>query len=185
MRSKEAKLEILIREPAPEDAGVLGEIHVRAWQAAYRGGLMPDDYLDGLSADDRAETWRGALGRDPRPRSFRLVAEADRHVSGFALGGPEAGQEDSSRGELYALNIDPSVWGHGIGRSLLESAERRLSESGFPAAVLWVHPDNERARGFYETLGWEVEGTTRTEEVLGVMVPEIRYLRRLRRRSGT
>lgn len=177
--AREVTLEILIRQPEPDDADMLGEIHVRAWQAAYRGGLMPDDYLDELSVEDRAEIWRAALGREPRSRSFRLVAEADRRVAGFALGGPEAGEEDSIRGELYAINIDPRIWGQGVGRALLEAAESRLAASKFRVAVLWVHPDNERARRFYESTGWEVEGATRTEDVLGVTVPEIRYLRRL------
>ena len=27
-------------------------VHVRSWQVAYRG-LFPDDYLDGLRAEDR------------------------------------------------------------------------------------------------------------------------------------
>ena len=35
-----------IRAAVDTDAGDLGAVHVRAWEAAYRGGLMPDEYLD-------------------------------------------------------------------------------------------------------------------------------------------
>jgi hypothetical protein len=38
----------VIRQPTVDDADALGRTHVRAWQAAYRGGLMPDEYLDSL-----------------------------------------------------------------------------------------------------------------------------------------
>jgi hypothetical protein len=34
------------------DTSTVGEVHVRAWQAAYRG-VMPDEYLNGLKPEDR------------------------------------------------------------------------------------------------------------------------------------
>jgi hypothetical protein len=44
--------------------------------------------------------------------------------------------------------------------------------------VLRVLPANARARRFYEIAGWVADGTERTMEVLGVVVPEVRYRRR-------
>jgi RimJ/RimL family protein N-acetyltransferase len=41
--------------------------------------------------------------------------------------------------------------------------------------VLWVVPDNTRARRLYESEGWTVDGVSRDEEVLGVVVTEVRY----------
>jgi hypothetical protein len=49
-----------VRPARPSDAGAMGALVVRAWQAAYRG-LMPDDYLDGLTVDDRADQWTRIL----------------------------------------------------------------------------------------------------------------------------
>jgi len=40
------------------------------------------------------------------------------------------------------------------------------------------------ARRFYEVAGWVADGTERTDEVLGVVVAEVRYRRRLERASG-
>jgi GNAT superfamily N-acetyltransferase len=37
-------------------------VHVRSWQAAYRG-LLPDEYLDGLRAEDRANRYTFDLVR--------------------------------------------------------------------------------------------------------------------------
>ena len=46
--------------------------------------------------------------------------------------------------------------------------------------MLRVLPANARARRFYEIAGWVADGTERTMEVLGVVVPEVRYRRRSR-----
>jgi len=168
-----------IREPVAADADRLGEIHVAAWQAAYRG-IMPDDYLDGLSAAARADHWRVGLSRDPRPGSVRLVAADDGDVPvGFLFGGPADGDADAVDGEVYVVNVHPEHWGTGAGSDLLIRAQEALAGGGFGTAVLWVVPGNQRARRFYERHGWRTDGETRTEEVFGTTVEEVRYRRDL------
>ncbi len=49
-----------IREAGPKDAEAIANVHVRAWQEAYRGQLT-DDYLDGLTVEDRLEQHRRTL----------------------------------------------------------------------------------------------------------------------------
>src|SRR4029450_12861223 len=105
------------------DAPAMGRLHVRAWQAAYRGH-MPDDYLDGLRASERAAGWGGGPGRG-RPRGAVLVAERDGEVVGFAALGPSPDPEGA--GELFAINVDPAHWGSGAGRALLEAAHDALA----------------------------------------------------------
>lgn len=168
-----------VRVPVVDDADRLGEIHVAAWQAAYRG-IMPDDYLDGLSAAERAGYWREGLSRPAGARSVRLVAvdEADSPI-GFLFGGPAGGDEAALDGEVYAVNVDPARWGRGAGTDLLCTAHDALSGFGFATAVLWVVPDNQRARRFYEHHGWRADGAERTDEVFGVTVEEVRYRRDL------
>jgi GNAT superfamily N-acetyltransferase len=165
---------VTVRRATVADAPAMGRLHVRAWQAAYRGH-MPDAYLDGLQASERAAGWERALGRD-RPRGAILVAERDGEVVGFANLGPA--EDPEGAGELYAINVDPAHWGTGAGRALLETAQDELARLGFAETVLWVLPANARARRFYELAGWACDGTERTAEVLGVVVPEVRYRRR-------
>jgi len=164
-----------VRRATADDAPAMGRVHVLAWQAAYRG-QMPDAYLDGLSAGDRARMWSSALAEDDRARAL-LVAEGDTGVVGFVVVGPALDGDEV--GELYAINVDPERWGTGVGRALLRAAEAELSTLGYTEAVLWVLPSNERARRFYESAGWHPDGSERTAEVLGVEVLEIRYRRRL------
>jgi GNAT superfamily N-acetyltransferase len=165
---------VTVRPAAVPDAPAMGRVHVRAWQAAYRGH-MPDDYLDGLRAEERAAHWERALGRDDLPGAI-LVAERAGEVIGFATVGPA--REPEAAGELYAINLDPDHWGTGAGRALLEAAQTELARLGVDETVLWVLTGNARARRFYEIAGWAADGAERTIEVFGVTVPEVRYRRR-------
>lgn len=169
--------EFVIRAAAGDDAPAMGAVHVRAWQSAYRG-VMPDAYLDALSAEERSEMWRSILGR--HDGSPVLVAVLDGQVVGFATVGVERTEgEPSTLGELYAMNLDPDVWGRGIGRALLHRATDELVRLGFADAVLWVVPENRRARALYESEGWHADGAVATEVILGVTVTDIRYRKAL------
>ena len=57
-------------------------------------------------------------------------------------------------GELYAINLDPQVWGRGFGRALLRDVTAELGGLGHREAVLWVVPQNDRARRLYESEDW-------------------------------
>jgi GNAT superfamily N-acetyltransferase len=171
---------VTVRHARAEDAAALGRAHVRAWQAAYRGQL-PDCYLDGLRAEERAAGWERGLQRD-RARDPVLVAERDGRVVGFAVVG--AAEDPRGGGELYAINVDPDHWGTGAGRALLLAAQDELARLGYGEAVLWVLPGNHRARRFYQAAGWVADGAERSAEVHGVVVPEVRYRRRLEPAAG-
>ncbi len=102
------------------------------------------------------------------------MATVDDEVVGFALVGPAGESQNDGVGELYAINVDPDHWGTGAGVALIDAAVDALQASGFTSAVLWVHPDNRRARAFYARRGWIDDGVDRQHEVLGVEVPETR-----------
>jgi hypothetical protein len=99
---------VRIRPASIDDADAVGEVHVRAWQSAYRG-MMPDDYLDGLQACDHATRWREHL-LSPPPDVQLLVIIDDRRVVGFACLGPARDSDaPGDIGQLYAINLDPDV----------------------------------------------------------------------------
>ncbi len=78
----------LIRTARPDDARSVAEVHVASWRHAYRG-LLPDDYLERLSVDDREAMWLGAFS-DPDPESGALVAEVGRPDRGVRVVRPES-----------------------------------------------------------------------------------------------
>ncbi len=165
-----------VRPARTGDAAEVAQVHVRAWQVAYRG-LLPDAYLDGLRADDRMSHYRfGAT--DPTLPST-LVADEDGAVCGFATVGPSQDPDAREAGEVLALYVDPSAWGLGVGRRLMARARAHLVQSGFTHAVLWVLVGNDRAQRFYRADGWSPDELQRTAEVWGVQVDELRYRRSL------
>ena len=159
------------------DAERIGAIQVRAWQATYRG-VMPDAYLDELDVDDRAAYWRGQVLALLPTQRLKVIVD-DGVVVGFAAVGPEHDGRAAGVGELYAINLDPRVWGRGLGRALLRDVTAELAGLGYREAVLWVVPQNDRARRFYESEQWRDDHVGRDDEVFGVVVPEMRYRRRL------
>ncbi len=163
-----------IREAEPDDAEALGRIHVRAWQAAYRGQLS-DGYLDTLSVEDRTEQWRVNLVRE-RSAWRTWVVEEGGTVVGWATTGPsEDADADDRTAEVYAIYLEPGHLGAGLGRALFEHATADLRARGFGSATLWVLRTNERARRFYEVAGWYADGATTAERVDCEMRPTVRY----------
>jgi GNAT superfamily N-acetyltransferase len=167
---------MLLRAAKPGDAMDVARVHVRSWQAGYRG-LLPDAYLDGLRPEERAARYRFASEnvRDP----VTIVAVDSGVIRGFATTSPARDLDVPEDGELCALYVDPEWWGRGVGRALIEAARLRLVEMGFGSAVLWLLAGNARADRFYRMDGWMPDGLRRSETMWGVAVNEVRYRRAL------
>ena len=167
---------MLLRLAEPHDALAVAQVHVRSWQEAYQG-LLPDNYLAQLRAEDRASQYDFAT-RDPlKPRT--IVALEDGQILGFATTAPSRDADLADYGELCALYVHPDRWGKGIGTALVAAARAHLFESGFRDALLWVLAGNLRAERFYRADLWTPDSQRRTQTLWGVTVDESRYLRRL------
>jgi GNAT superfamily N-acetyltransferase len=164
----------MVRPAGPQDARPVAEVHVSSWRHAYRG-LLPEDYLDKLSVDDREAMWLGAFS-DPEGRGGAFVAEIDGRVAGFASFGPTRDEDaPASTGEIPAIYVDPAVLGTGVGRELLAAATGGLRHAAFTRATLWVLEANERARSFYERAGWGWDGTVGHHMFDCANEPVVRY----------
>lgn len=160
-----------VRDARPEDADGIARAHVLTWQHAYRGQL-PDELLDGLSVERRAERWERDL-----VDGMQVVVADDDGIVGFVAVGPSRDEDAGDEtGELYAIYVVPERWGQGVGRRLMDAAESRLAELGHTRAGLWVLESNERTRVFYERCGWRTDGATKTEEIGDATVTEVRYV---------
>jgi GNAT superfamily N-acetyltransferase len=112
---------LTLRDARPEDAAEVAGVHVRSWQVAYRG-LLPDEYLDGLRAEDRAQRYTFDLVGPDHPATT-VAVEGD-EICGFVTTGPARG-EAQGVGAVQAIYVDPTAWGRGVGLSALPS--RRLA----------------------------------------------------------
>ncbi len=147
----------------------MARVHVGTWQVAYRG-IVPDDYLDAMDVERRAATYDADIfTNDERPF---WVAERDGNIVGFGGAGPS--RDVDGEGELYSIYVDPSEWGGGAGRMLMDETLSFLG-ARFDAATLWVLRDNPRARRFYEKYGWFADGETKAADARGFVLHEVRY----------
>lgn len=165
----------IVRPARRGEAAVIAAVHVASWRVAYRG-LLPDEYLDRLSTEDRLPFWEELLAAPLEPGHHLLVVEDQRgEVAGFAI------IVAAEPAELRAIYLHPDAWGRRLGLALHDHALAVLAEAGCESVELSVHPGNERALRFYERAGWIDDGVEQTEVVWGVESTERRHRRALRR----
>ena len=159
-----------LRPLAIEDCDELGRVHMAVWRDAY-AGIMPDDYLAGLSDERCADTWRAVAGRsaDAPARTLVVVGE-DGRLAGFGSAGPSRDDDAPTEWELYAVNLTATARGTGVADQLLDEL------LGARDATLWVVEENARARAFYARRGFVDEGGRDEHPATGT--PELRLVRR-------
>jgi GNAT superfamily N-acetyltransferase len=184
-----------VRRAVPSDAEALAALHIRSWQAAYRG-LLPDTFLDQLSEklEERSQFWRSAIttpqiaGNEIWVSEIwvgeiwvgELNSESQGGPQGFASIGPARDADVPGAGEVYAIYLDPRSWGRGLGHALFTYVSDRLVDLGYSTAVVWVLDSNARARRFYEIAGWMADGTTKVETRPGFELHDVRYKKSFR-----
>lgn len=127
-----------MRPYQPEDFDDTVDLWMRAWQAA-----MPE-----IAFARRLEWWRGRWQNDLVPNNVITIADVGDHPEGFVVIDPKSGWLDQ-------LAVEPVLWGHGIGRKLLDEA-KRVSPGGIR---LDVNQTNERAIRLYEHAGFARAGS--------------------------
>jgi ribosomal protein S18 acetylase RimI-like enzyme len=165
---------VVVREAVVDDALGIARVHVAGWQAGY-AGLLPQEYLNGLSVDQRAQRWADYV-REPDPHALTTLVAGRGEVVGFATLG-QSRDDDAAPdiGELWGIYVHPRQWGTGVGHALLDGAMQALQAAGLSAATLWVLQGNDRATGFYRRHGWAADGATKTDWRDDVRLDEERY----------
>jgi ribosomal protein S18 acetylase RimI-like enzyme len=158
-----------IRPARVEDAARIAEIHVETWRAAYRG-LMSETILDNLSVPKRKEFWEQRIRSN---QTAILVAVDDDGVVGWIVyGGSRDADATPAVAEVYGLYVAHAAWRRGAGRLLWEEARRFIDRGDVEAVTLWVLEGNERARRFYEAVGFELdEGQSKLFEREDTVLP--------------
>ena len=133
---------LLIRPMVPEDADGKAYVHWKSCLETYTG-LMDPEFLAGSTLDKYHAI---AL----RFVDTTLIAELDGRIVGFGCWDP--------KGEIPALYVLRDSQGCGIGRRLMEAMLTRLSDC--KQVRLEVLEGNDRAIGFYEHMGFRLDGTS-------------------------
>ena len=177
---------LTVRAATLDDAEDIVRINVHGWQKAY-AGIVPGDVLDAMETTGRAERYRHRMRQ--ATDAEHLVAVEDSATVGYVgFGRYRIGQQEHAVhrtvAEVFAIYVDPSRWGTGAGRTLMDAALVGLAEQGFREVRLWVLAANHQARRFYERAGFTLDGAAADYPVSRpdgsiVDLPEVRYARSL------
>jgi GNAT superfamily N-acetyltransferase len=155
---------------APSDVEAIAAFQTDCWREAYRG-LVPDDYLDGVSEDDRALRWRERL--ESGSRHAAIAWSGDDVEGAVSWGAADSGMPLL---ELKSLYVGQPHRGTGLAADLTARA------IGDRPAQLWVFEGNARAQRFYRKLGLSPDRTSRIDP--DTTVWEIRMIRKTEPGSG-
>ena len=173
------EMRVVIQSARMDDAAAIAGVHLASLRAAYQG-LLPDSVaplvLDPPDVKQRTRGWKRWLKRS---QASTVVARVDGTVVGFCTLHPRPGEAARGvAGEIPALYVLPSHWRRGIGRLLCEHVLAEAHTRGFAEVVLWVLESNERARHFYDALGFRFDGKMRVFlERPEAALHELRYRR--------
>jgi ribosomal protein S18 acetylase RimI-like enzyme len=101
--------------------------------------LRPGDELEGIKLK---------LQRDP---DLFLIAEEERQIVRVVMGA-----WDGRRGWINHLAVKPDRQGSGIGTSLIQELEKRLSEKGARKVNAQIYRSNAKSIEFFKSAGYEV-----------------------------
>lgn len=165
---------LVFRRATGNDAEAIASMHTESWRDAYRG-ILPDSYLDGQVADERANLWRSRFSSLGSDRFLVVLAESPRGLVGFAC---VLLDEDPQWGAcLDNLHVMPGWRSRGVGRLLFGRAVQWVmsTEPGWPIH-LWVFEANAGARRLYDALGGEVVKHHKKEVLKGIEIPSVLYV---------
>lgn len=128
-----------------------GELTIRSYRPTDYESVVALWREVGFHVDDRDSAERLARCVVLNPGLF-LLAEVDGSVVGTVIG-----SWDGRRSIVYRMAVDPGWQRRGIGTQLMAEVERRLETLGARSVALLAWRDDERAVGFYESLGYQIE----------------------------
>ena len=158
------RFDLEIKEAALQDAGTIGALHVECWQDAY-SGLLPADYLKGLSASVSAEKIRFVMAQEKPPFHYFLTTIGE-VPAGFIALGKSRDEDRIFSGEISAMYLKARWWGEGYGTSLMKFSLEELRQRGYDEIILWVLKENERAVSFYERQGFISDGAEKSVDFI-------------------
>ena len=146
-------------------------IYAMSWKTGYKG-IIPQSYLDQISL----ERWANRLGNEHE--DFQADYIVSDHGKFVATSSISKARDTQYRGwgEIISIYVLPEEFRKGYGRALFSYVTNQLKENGFSQIYLWVLEENQRARAFYEAMGFHANGDRITQNIGGKDLIEVRYV---------
>jgi 3-deoxy-manno-octulosonate cytidylyltransferase (CMP-KDO synthetase) len=143
------------REAVADDVPVLASVHVESWQRSFEG-ILPQDYLDGLSVEKRSEAFgkRFSIGQ---PYTLIVAEVPEKGIIGFVDFGPPVLEVAGYDAQIYSFYFLPEYQRMRIGADLFRKCVEAIKKAGYRSICLdslEVSP----YRGFYTKMGGRIVG---------------------------
>lgn len=160
-----------IRRATLGDVAGIAHVHVQTWRSTYKG-LIPDEYLDSLTIENRKKSWQRHL-HTLHIAIFVAENEAG-EIIGFAAGGPEQTSTFHYQAELYTIYILEEYQQQNIGKRLFKVVVEFLEEKHYQNLLIWALEENVNRR-FYESLGGQLVAS-KPISICGKKLLEVGYV---------
>lgn len=159
-----------VRAANPGEGALLGQIYLSSGRAAWARHLSPVGLSGVTSPADEWERWISD------PDLIVFVAERRGQLAALALlcRSTDPDSDPARVALLDRIYTEPASWRRGLGRALLYAAMDELRERRFREVTLWT-AQWSTSRGFYDALGWMLDGATREKTFAGSTFTEVRY----------
>ena len=149
----------MIRPLQEKDIEVVCGIVNDNWKNVYAG--IVNQFL--LSEDGCEERIRQLKFDFATERLSEYVWEENNRVSAMLSIGDTADTDMAETFEIWRIYVVPQFQKKGIGKLLLDFAQKKAKEQGYKRIVIWAFKDNHRAISFYQKNGYRID----KEEYLG------------------
>lgn len=164
-----------IEKTTRDTAAQASYIYAMSWKTGYKG-IVPQPYLNGLPL----ERWADKLGNNNHEyfREDYLLSDNGKYVATSSI--CEARDKQyQGWGEIMSIYVLPEEFRKGYGKVLFSYVFNHLQENGYSKIYLWVLEENQRARRFYETMGFQANGERIIQNIGGKNLAETRYVNQL------
>lgn len=141
-----------IRKAREDDAVGIGKVHYNGWIDTY-SDLLPPKIMASLSEERSIRSFQ----REGCQNMYVATVNGDVVAfCGYGMWRDAKAEEPPAReGEIVGLYVSSEFQRKGIGKALLEQAERKLKQEGFSTVSLWVLEGNTKAQAFYKAMGFK------------------------------
>ncbi|MEJ8766353.1 GNAT family N-acetyltransferase [Oceanobacillus sp. HCA-5259] len=160
-----------IRKANSVDATSIAKVHVDSWRTTYKG-IIPDEFLNNLSYEQRTELWKENLARVD---NYIVVAENNEgQIIGFADAWKRESNIVKNSSDLTCIYLLEEFQGKGIGRKLLHELFLHFKRLGIEKVFVEVLEEN-KTRYFYEHYGAKLVETKQIK-LAGKTLSELIYV---------
>ncbi|MCM3388828.1 GNAT family N-acetyltransferase [Ureibacillus chungkukjangi] len=159
-----------VRKAVMADAAGIAKVHVDSWRTTYKG-IIPDDFLNKLSYEQRTELWNRNLAEED---NYVAVAEDEEgKIIGFASASKREENSTPNSSDLTSIYLLEEYQGQGIGKNILQHIFLHFKSLGLQKIFVDVLAENN-TRHFYEYYGAKLYSTTQIK-IGGKVLDELIY----------